>query len=262
MGVLNVFLLYGVVFAVSVILGSIWMVNPPEGWKPAGWKGPNGGSSKGPVAGSTEYASSAMLRTPQFYGVWIMYVFSAMAGLLTIGNIKLFGIEALQGSGLTATQASAVAGTAMGVFYAIANGLGRIIWGTISDRIGRRIALTLMAAFQGVMMLVFYWMAGSELLLYLGTTIIGFNYGGAFSLFPAITADFFGTDSVGRNYGWVFTAYGVGGIVGPIMAGVARDAWQNWLLAFVVSGVACLVAAVIAYTLKPPAALDSVAESN
>jgi OFA family oxalate/formate antiporter-like MFS transporter len=262
MGVLNVFLIYGIVFTAAVILGSIWMVNPPEGWKPAGWKGPNHGSANGASAGFSEYASSAMLRTPQFYGVWIMYVFSAMAGLLTIGNIKLFGIEALQGSGLTTAQASAVAGTAMGVFYAIANGLGRIIWGTISDKIGCKIALTLMAAFQGVMMLVFYWMAGSEYLLYLATTIIGFNYGGAFSLFPAVTADFFGTESVGRNYGWVFTAYGVGGILGPIMASVARDVWQNWLVAFVVSGVACLVAAIIAFTLKPPAALPSAAEPN
>jgi OFA family oxalate/formate antiporter-like MFS transporter len=191
-----------------------------------------------------------------------MYVFSAMAGLLTIGNIKLFGIEALQGSGLTATQASAAAGTAMGVFYAIANGLGRIIWGTISDKIGRKLALTLMTTFQGIMMLVFYWMAGSDYLLYLATTIIGFNYGGAFSLFPTVTADFFGTESVGRNYGWVFTAYGVGGILGPIMAGVARDLWQNWLVAFVISGLACLVAAIIAFTLKPPAALGSAAEST
>jgi OFA family oxalate/formate antiporter-like MFS transporter len=261
MGVLNVFLIYGVVFAAAVIFGAMWMVNPPEGWRPAGWQESDPRNTKGPSAGSSDYSPSAMLRTPQFYGVWIMYVCSAMAGLLTIGNIKLFGIEALQGGGLTTAQASAVAGTAMGVFYAIANGVGRIIWGSISDKIGRKVALTLMPAFQGIMMLVFYWMAGSEYLLYLATTIIGFNYGGAFSLFPTVTADFYGTKSVGRNYGWVFTAYGVGGIVGPILAGVARDVWQNWLVAFVVSGVACLVAAVIAFTLKPPAALPSAPES-
>ena len=54
------------------------------------------------------------------------------------------------------------------------------------------------------------------------------------------------------NYGWVFTAYGVGGIVGPIMAGYIRDTWQNFQAAFIVCGVACLVAAVIALLLKPP----------
>jgi OFA family oxalate/formate antiporter-like MFS transporter len=109
-----------------------------------------------------------------------------------------------------------------------------------------------MCALQGIMMLVFYWMGGSQYLLYLGAAIIGFNFGGNFSLFPTMTADLFGTTNVGLNYGWVFTAYGVGGIIGPIMAGFIRDRWQNWLAAFIICGVACFVAAIIALTLRAP----------
>ncbi len=253
MGVLKVFLLYGVIFAAAVIIGSIWMVNPPEGWKPAGWKSPTEGKSGTVAAGALDFLPADMLRCPQFYGLWIMFIFSSMAGLLTIGNIKLFGIEALvDRSRLSMAEASAVAGTAMAVFYSIANGFGRIIWGSISDKTGRKAALALMCALQGIIMLLFYWMGGSKYLLYLGAAIIGFNFGGNFSLFPTTTADLFGTKNVGRNYGWVFTAYGVGGIIGPIMAGVMRDVWQNWLAAFVVSGVACLVAAAIGLALRPP----------
>jgi OFA family oxalate/formate antiporter-like MFS transporter len=109
-----------------------------------------------------------------------------------------------------------------------------------------------MCTLQGIMMLVFYWMGSSKYLLYLGAAFIGFNFGGNFSLFPTTTADLFGTKNVGRNYGWVFTAYGVGGIIGPIMAGIIRDVWQNWLAAFVISGVACLVAAAIVLAIRPP----------
>jgi OFA family oxalate/formate antiporter-like MFS transporter len=141
----------------------------------------------------------------------------------------------------------------MAVFYSIANGLGRILWGTFSDRIGRKRALILMCTLQGVIMLLFFWMGSSEALLYLAATIIGFNFGGNFSLFPTTTADLFGSANVGRNYGWVFTAYGVGGIVGPIMAAAFGDA-KNWLPAFIISGIACLVAALIGVTLKPPKA--------
>jgi OFA family oxalate/formate antiporter-like MFS transporter len=258
MGVLKVFLLYGIIFAVVVVLGSIWMVNPPQGWKPAGWK-PATEKSKGAAESSRDFSPREMLGHSQFYGLWIMFIFSSMAGLIVIGNIKLFGIESLTksfGSGMdaaaAAAKASGVAGTAMAVFYSIANGLGRIIWGMISDKTGRKAALAVMCAFQGVMMLVFYWMGGNPYLLYLAAAIIGFNYGGGFSLFPTMTADLFGTKNVGLNYGWVFTAYGVGGIIGPIMTGLFRDRLENWLAAFVISGIACLIAAVIGLILKPP----------
>jgi OFA family oxalate/formate antiporter-like MFS transporter len=249
-GVLKVFLLYGVIFATTIIIGSLWMVNPPEDWKPSGWEPPSTAGSSDESAAT--FLPGSMLRTPQFYGLWLMLIFSSMAGLMTIGIIKLFGIDALQKSGLTVTQASAVAGTAMAVFYSIANGLGRIIWGIISDKTGRKSALTMMCALQSIMMLLFYWMGGNKYLLYLGAAIIGFNFGGNFSLFPTATADFFGAKSIGLNYGWVFTAYGVGGIIGPMMAGRISDIWHNWLAAFIISGMACFFAAVIALTLKRP----------
>jgi len=251
-GVLKVFLTYGITFAVLVLIGSIWMVNPPEGWKPAGWVPPSPKKGRASALGTTDFRPSEILRRPQFYGLWVMFIFSGMAGLMTIGIIKLFGIEALQGSGLTPERASAIAGTAMAVFLAIANGIGRIVWGTISDKIGRKASLVLMCALQGIMMLIFYWMGGNEYLIYLGATIIGFNFGGNFALFPTATADFFGTKNVGLNYPWVFTAYGIGGTIGPIMAGSIRDIFGGWLPAFIISGITCLVAAGIGLALKPP----------
>jgi OFA family oxalate/formate antiporter-like MFS transporter len=256
-GVLSVFMIYGAVFALAVVLGSIWMVNPPVGWALAGWRSATVAAGNRPGLASAreghDLESSAMLRTPQFCLVWVMFIFSAMAGLMTIGNIANFGIEALQGSGLSEAAAKATAGTAMAVFYALANGLGRILWGMISDRIGRKTALVTMCAIQGIVMVVFYWMGGTPTTLFLGATLIGFNFGGNFALFPTLTSDLFGNKTVGRNYGWVFTAYGVGGIIGPIMAAAIRDKWQNWMAAFVIAGVACLAAAGLGLTLKPVA---------
>ncbi len=99
------------------------------------------------------------------------------------------------------TEASATAGTAMAVFYSLANGIGRIAWGSISDWIGRKRSLFVMTALQGVMMLLFYFMGGTTGLLYLGAALVGFNFGGNFALFPTATADYFGTVNVGQNYG-------------------------------------------------------------
>ncbi|MDX1741698.1 MAG: OFA family MFS transporter, partial [Rhodothermales bacterium] len=255
MGVLNVFGLYGIIFLITVTIGSLVMVYPPEGWLPEGWSPPLQADGKS-VEDATSMLPAQMLRTPQFYKLWTMFVFSALAGLMTIGIIKLFGIDALQEGGMSFEQASATAGTAMAVFYSLANGIGRIAWGSISDWIGRKRSLFVMTCLQGIMMLVFYFMGGTTALLYLGAALVGFNFGGNFALFPTATADYFGTTNVGQNYGWMFTAYGVGGIVGPIMAGAFRDS-GSWLPAFVISGVLCLIAAVLALSLRPPVPLEA-----
>ncbi len=250
-GVLNVFFIYGVAFWFLVTLGSLWMKNPPQGWKPPGFSpAESNASAAAPL--TIEMDSREMLRTPQFYMLWTMFVFGAMAGLMVIGIIQLFGIEALQArAGMSATQAAATAGTAMAVFYAISNGIGRIVWGIFSDRIGRRRAMVLMFLSQAIMMAMFYYMGGVPALLFLGAAVIGFNFGGNFALFPAATADYFGSRTVGLNYGWIFTAYGVGGILGPVMAGMFRDfgaehALSAWLPAFLIGAAACFIAAILA----------------
>ncbi|TAN52994.1 MAG: MFS transporter [Rhodospirillales bacterium] len=245
-GLANTFTVYGVAFAALVLLGSLWMVFPPGGWLPAGWTPP----PKSQAQGGNDFTPAEMLRTYQFYLIFLTFVAGASAGLMAVGLMKLYPMEALQAAGMTLAEASAVSGTAMAVFFSLANGIGRIAWGTISDRIGRRPAILLMSATQGLIFLAFTQMAGNELLLYLGATLIGFNFGGNFALFPTITADTFGTNSVGQNYPYIFLSYGVGGIAGPILGGALGDL-GNFPLAFTICGAACLMGAVLIYLVKP-----------
>ena len=94
-------------------------------------------------------------------------------------------------------------------------------------------------------------MAGNALLLYAGATIIGFNFGGNFALFPTITADTFGTKSVGQNYPYIFLAYGAGGIGGPLLGGMLGDI-NNFPLAFTICGTCCFIGAAAILMLKNP----------
>jgi OFA family oxalate/formate antiporter-like MFS transporter len=252
----SVFVIYGIAFAVLVLIGSIWMVNPPEGYKPAGWTPPET-TGKTVAKGHVDLTRGEMLKTPQFYSLFLMFTGSALAGLMVIYCIRLFGIDALQASGVAAdaTAAGVVAGTAM-AWYAILNGLGRIVWGTVSDKVGTKVSLFLMCLIQGIIMLSFYKLGVTELGLILGACLIGFNFGGNFALFPVATADFFGNKNVGSNYPLVFLAYGVAGIAGPQVAGYFKDAAGGdvsaWIVPFTIAGIACLAAAVLALMLKPP----------
>ena len=227
------------------------MVFPPEGWKPEGWNPPEAASGAAPAAGTVDFTSGEMLKTPQYYMILFTFIFGASAGLMSIGLMKLFPMQALQASGMEEAAASAVAGTAMAVFFSLANGIGRIAWGALSDKLGRKVSIVIMMATQGIIVICFQWMAGSEYTLYLAATIIGFNFGGNFSLFPSITADIFGTKFVGQNYPFIFLAYGVGGIFGPMLGGKLGN-MGNFSLAFTICGVLCLVAAVIIGMVKPP----------
>jgi OFA family oxalate/formate antiporter-like MFS transporter len=249
-GLSTTFVIYGVIFFLMVVVGGIWMVFPPEGWAPEGYKPPQAAAGAAPAAGSVDFTSSEMLKTPQYFMILLTFAFGASAGLMSIGLMKLFPMQALQASGLEEAVASGIAGTAMAVFFSLANGLGRIIWGALSDKLGRKTSIVIMMASQGIIVIAFQWMAGNEYMLYLAATIIGFNFGGNFSLFPTITADTFGTKYVGQNYGWVFLAYGIGGIFGPMLGGKLGD-MGNFPMAFTICGVLCLLAAGIIAAVKP-----------
>jgi len=248
LGLSTTFTVYGIIFAVMVLVGGLWMKFPPTGWKPEGFKA----EELDPLTPATdkEFNSNEMLSKPQFYLIFLTFVFSAGAGLMSIGLMKLYPMEALQANGLSAAEASAIAGTAMAVFFSLANGLGRIIWGTLSDKLGRKTSIVVMTATQGILVILFTFMAGNEYLLYLGATLIGFNFGGNFALFPTITADTFGSKNVGQNYPFVFLAYGVGGILGPILGGKMGDL-GNFPMAFTISGIAVLIGTVLTLMVKP-----------
>lgn len=121
-GLSTTFLVYGCAFAALILLGSLWMTMPPKGWLPPGFVATAPAAAKG----RENFTVPEMLRTPQFFFVFLTFAVSAGAGLMSIGLMKLYPMEALQAAGYDALEASAIAGTAMAVFFSLGNGIGRI----------------------------------------------------------------------------------------------------------------------------------------
>lgn len=240
-GVNGTFLIFGIIFAVTVVAGALLLSNPPAGWKPAGWNPPEVSQGNAP-AQQENLTQGQTVKTIQFWMIWLAFVFSAGCGLMVIKCLKNFG--EFEG-GLSV----AAAGSALGLL-ALFNGLGRVVWGTISHKLTARISVVLMCVLQGLMMFVLLKMGSSAMTLSIAACWIGFNFGGNFALFPLLTLENFGAKNLGANYGAVFTSYGVGGILGPMMAGKVWDTMGTFKTAFIVAGLACLIAAALALTLK------------
>ena len=237
-GISGTFLIFGIIFAVVVTLGGLLLTNPPAGWKPANWNPPATAAKKA----VRDLTQGQIISTTPFWMIWASFVFSAGCGLMVIGCLKNFGEKE---GGLTA----AAAGGALGLL-ALFNGLGRIVWGTTSQKIGARHSLMLMTALQALMMFALPAMGSSTITLAIAACWVGFNFGGNFALFPLLTNENFGSKNFGANYGAVFTAYGIGGILGPILAGQVWDQFGTFKTAFIIAAVACLVAAALAFGLR------------
>ncbi len=247
------FRLYGIIFLALVVIGSMVMINPPAGWKPEGWD-PDRSNSSDTTHRNTELTPKQMLKTKQFYLLWMMFCIGALAGLMVIGNIQNFANDPSEGFmsyGFSDVEASNYAVIGAAICLPILNGLGRVAWGQVSDKIGRKKSIVSMSLFQAAMVGVFFFTTFNPITFFIVAAAIGFNFGGNFALFPAATSDSFGTENVGLNYGFVFTSYGVGGIVGPILAGAVQDAGMSFKYAFFPAMALCLLAALLAFIFNP-----------
>ena len=221
-GIMNTFLYLGIIFFIAVVIGAQFMKVPPAGFKPEGWEPPVQVNTVGTIT-KIDYSTNEMLKTPQFWLLWLAYFAGCSAGLMIIMNVtNVWQSTSFLGAGSEGVTAGVfktitAAGALAVMIVAILNAIGRIAWGKISDNIGRKPTLMIMLLLAGVVMLILNFMNLFPLYL-VGVSLIGFCFGGFLALYPAVTADYFGTKNVGANYGWMFTAYGAGGLFGPWLA--------------------------------------------
>jgi OFA family oxalate/formate antiporter-like MFS transporter len=232
------FILHGLVSLTLVLLGAGLLRNPPEGWSPPGWSSASAG-----LKTTRNVTSKEMLGSPLAFVLWLTFIFGTTSGLMAIGQwtpmmgAKLAGAtfapEWMGGFGRFVEPVG---------ILALFNAAGRIFWGRISDLIGRPRAMMFMYLLQGMAFMLLVGVE-SHVAIFLASAWVGLNFGGNFALFPAATADYFGVKNLGMNYAWIFTAYGVAGVIGPVVGGVLFDVTGQYVLAFVFSGILCFLAA-------------------
>lgn len=271
-GIPNTMLIFGVGFLLLIVgikpfftifyNGLAGMLEvPPKGYvpiQPSSTAGVREAANSVVAAGpgtvkKEEFTTAEMLRTWQFYLIWGTYACGAGAGLMIIS--KLAAIAKL--------QAAVELGFVLVAVLALGNGSGRVLAGFISDKIGRKATLLICFVLQAALISILSQAtAGTALaqpaVLAIIAALIGANFGANLALFPAVTKDFYGLKSFGMNYGFVFTAFGVGGFMLSLFAGMVYDgkiveAWKgSFNFAYFTAAGLLIAAAVVVSFLKAP----------
>jgi MFS transporter, OFA family, oxalate/formate antiporter len=240
-GVLSAAFFYSIFFVVVVCGLALLLVNPPAGYvaavKPGG-----GAAAKAVVASATP---GEMLRTPTFWLLWVIYFIGAGAGLMVISSVSSMAQKSM---GEAAFVAVAV--------LAVGNATGRIVAGSLSDKIGRRGTLMIVLLFQAVLMFLAIPVTSSKdmqaSVIVLVAALIGANYGANLALFPSFTKDLWGLKNFGINYGIVFTAWGVGGFVLSRLQQMLKASSGSFTSSFVTAGILLVLGAALTQMLRPP----------
>lgn len=239
LGIQTSFMILGAgVLAIAVPLACT-INNPPAGYVPAEPKLKEGQEAK-VVAKAANLSWKAMLKTPQFYALWLMYALAASVGLMIIGNI----------TNIASVQANLPNAVYLASILAIFNSGGRIAAGILSDKIGGVRTLLLAFLLQGANMVLFASF-DSEFTLIIGTAIAAVGYGTLLAVFPSITAEFYGLKNYGTNYGVLYTSWGIGGAIGAAVVGYSMTHGGGYTLAYTISACMMAVCIVLALITKP-----------
>ncbi|MDI6727197.1 MAG: OFA family MFS transporter [Smithellaceae bacterium] len=236
-GINNSFFILGAAFTVITFILARFIVNPDS--PPVN----NNGGKNALLAHTGDYTWREMMRTRTFYLLWAEFACGSLAGLMIIGHLAK--IVAVQSGG--AIQFGFIFVAILAVF----NAGGRILAGFLSDRIGRLKTIFFVCITQAFAMFLFSQNT-SVVHFLIGSAIVGFSYGACLSLFPSICSDFWGAKNFGLNYGILFTAWGVGGVFGPVLAGMIADSTGAYHLAYISSAALMIMAAVLTFFTKSP----------
>ncbi len=173
-----------------------------------------------------------LLSSPSFYPLFFGIFFGTFAGLMIIGNLKLIGAQ------FPITTSVLVMGVNL---FSVANFLGRIGWGFLSDYLGATATLFLALLVQAVAIFLLGVLTLNETAYLLLSFVVGFGFGGNFVLFAKQTAQIYGTERLGLIYPYVFLGYAIAGIIGPPIGGGLYDFYGNFsVAASIASGVSLL----------------------
>ncbi|AZV57038.1 oxalate/formate MFS antiporter [Clostridium sp. AWRP] len=192
------------------------------------------------------FSPSEVLKTPHFWLIWTMFLSISVGGLIITANTKPFGKQLGMASSIIVLAV---------MMNSLANGVGRVFWGSVSDKLGRTRTMCLSFGLNAVFLFLLPILGSKNSVLYIVLLMcIMFTWGQLFSLFPSLNADMFGSTYAATNYGFIYSGKGFASILGGGL-GAALAAHYSWSVVFTVAALfslyACIMSVILPKIPKP-----------
>lgn len=208
----------------GVFLVISWFVQaPPEGWAPSGIR-----TSAAAVSGRNLHWKE-LLHTPAFYTMWLMTLCAVTAGSMMTGQASAM---AQHMAAITPAQASSLV-----AILAVANFGGRLVFGSLSDKLGRYRMLLILLCISAADMLFFFGNATTYLRFLAVLCVAGACYGGTMAMLPSLVSDAFGSKYFSTNYACVYSGFTCASFVGPMVASNVLQTTGTYHRAFLIAGI-------------------------
>ncbi len=237
------FAILGIIYLVMVVGAGFFMKNPPQGWRPEGFEPETEESSE---RSGVDYELGGALKTWQWYALWAILFLNVTAGIALISEASPAAQEI---SGVDATV-----GASLVIIISVGNAAGRFLWAWLSDAIGRKGVFITMFLLQAVLFLLIPIIGASYALLAILAIVIASCYGGGFGTMPAFNADYFGSANIGKIYGLILTAWGFGGVLGPLLISRVVDATGAYANAMYILAGLMVISTIVPLIIRPPKA--------
>ncbi len=212
-----VFLWLGVVFACILLPSSFALSDPPTAVATVA----DGQRSDDPDS------AAPYLRSSAFIFMWVVFFFNIAAGISVISfqsellqEVWGFADPSLEPATLVEYGATLIA------VSSLCNGVGRLFWGLLSDRIGRVRVFRILLASQMIVFGILMTERNPWIFAALVCYVL-LCFGGGFATMPSFVLDVFGTKKMSTIYGTILTAWAAAGICGPLYVGHLKDQYPD-----------------------------------
>ncbi|MDV0440950.1 OFA family MFS transporter [Methanorbis furvi] len=238
-GVMASYQIIGIIYGILMFAVG-WMVSvPPANYKPDGWEPDTCGTSGAAnVVSTKDYTWNEMLKTPTFWLLFLVFAFACTPYMMMLSAVSTIG---QQQAGMTLAMAAIAVS-----LLAISNFVGRLLFGAVSDKLGRYKTLLIAVAID-VIAIVMLGTITEPIPFMAVMCILGACGGALLVMFPPITSDNFGSKNSGLNYAIMFVAYSMAALIGPQLLAYFKNTTGAYTLAFSFSAGLMLVAGVILF---------------